>query len=254
MDVLIVTKIVAALLLPPGGIIVLLFTGLVLYRRQAKAAAAVIGVATIALYALSVGPVSSRLMAPLERTAVLSDTDSRLADRQAIVVLGGGRRRHAPEYGGETVGARTLERLRYAARLHRRLSLSLVVTGGVVSGPGLPEAELMARTLRDDFAVPVRWIEARSRNTQENAAYTRALLVADDVLRIVLVSHAVHLPRAERMFKEQGFDVLPAPTAFHTGTGEPSTVLDWIPSSDALSQSWYASHEHLGRLWYWLRF
>lgn len=254
MDFLIITKIIAAMLLPPGGIIVLLIAGLVVYRRRARVATALIGIATLALCALSVSPVAYLLLAPLERTAALNDTNPRLADRQAIVILGGGRRTHAPEYGGETVSPRTLERLRYGARLHRQLGLPIAVTGGVVSGPGLPEAQLMARTLRDDFAVPVRWVESHSRTTQQNAALSRTLLAQDDVVRIVLVSHAVHLPRAERVFVEQGFDVLLAPTAFNTGTGDQMTLLDWIPSSGALAQSWYALHEHLGRLWYWLRY
>jgi len=64
----------------------------------------------------------------------------------------------------------------------------------------------------------------------------------------------MHLPRAGRMFADQGFDVLLAPTAFNTGARRELTFLDWIPSSGALSQSWYAAHEHVGRLWYWLRY
>ena len=254
MDVLIITKVIAALLLPPGGIIVLLCAGLALYRRQAKLALACLAMAALALYALSSGAFVHWLMAPLESTAALSATDPRLADRQAIVVLGGGRRRHAPEYGGETVSSQTLERVRYGARLHRQLGLPIAVTGGVVSGPGVAEAQLMAAALREDFAVPVRWVETRSRNTRENAEFTRALLTQEKVVRIVLVSHAAHLPRAERMFRDQGFDVLLAPTAFSTGPGATWTLFDWIPAADALSVSWYATHEYLGRAWYWLRY
>jgi len=254
MDLLIITKTIAALLLPPGGIILLLVAALVLYRRRARAAARLAGVATLLLYALSVGPMSGWLMAPLERSDVLSDSNPRLADRQAIVVLGGGRRSHAPEYDGETVSALSLERLRYGAHLHRRLNLPLAVTGGVVSGDGQPEAQLMARTLREDFAVPVRWVETRSRNTRENAVFTHALLAGEGVVRIVLISHAAHLPRAERMFRDQGFDVLLAPTAFYTGASGETDFLDWIPSTGALWQSWFALHEYLGRVWYWLRY
>jgi uncharacterized SAM-binding protein YcdF (DUF218 family) len=254
MGFLITTKVIAALLLPPGGIIMLMFLGLALYRRQAKIAVSLLAVATFSLYALSVGPVAAWLMAPLERTAVLSATDPRLAERQAIVVLGGGRREHAPEYGGETVSSQTLERARYGARLHRQLRLPLAVTGGVLFGGGLAEAHLIASTLREDFVVPVRWVETRSRNTRENAEFTRALLAKDKVVRIVLVSHAAHLPRAEQMFIDQGFDVLLAPTGFNTGPGTALTPFDWIPSAGALSASWFATHEHLGRLWYRLRY
>ena len=160
------------------------------------------------------------------------------------------RRRHAPEYGGETVSSQTLERVRYGARLHRQLGLPIAVTGGVVAGLGVAEAQLMAATLREDFAVPVRWVETRSRNTRENAEFTRALLTQENVVRIILVSHASHLPRAERMFRDQGFDVVLAPTAFNTSPSTTWTLFDWIPSAKALLVSWYATHEHLGRVWY----
>jgi uncharacterized SAM-binding protein YcdF (DUF218 family) len=252
-DLLAITKTIAALLLPPGGIIVLLLLGMLLYRRHARLSAMLIIVASCALYLLSVSAISGLLMAPLERIAILGVNDSRALDRQAIVVLGGGRRSQALEYGGETVSARTLERIRYGARLHRRLGLPLLVTGGVVFGDGLPEAELMAEALREDFAVPVKWIEGRSRTTQENAKFTRMLLSKSNIDRVLLVSHAAHLPRAIPMFVDQGFDVVAAPTAFSTRVDGDMRVFDWIPSSAALAQSWFAMHEYLGRIWYWLR-
>jgi uncharacterized SAM-binding protein YcdF (DUF218 family) len=254
MDLLLVTKVIATLLLPPGGIILLMLAGFALSRRQTRIALLLFGVATLALYVLSAGPLVSWLTTPLERTAVLSPSDPRLADRQAIVVLAGGRRSHAPEYGGETVSALSLERLRYGARLQRMLNLPLAVTGGVVLTGGAAEAELMARVLREEFGRQVRWVETRSRSTHENAAFTRELLGADDVLRIILVSHAIHLPRAAREFSRQGFDVLLAPTAFLTGESVELTFRHWLPSSGALSVSWYALHELLGRLWYWIRY
>lgn len=256
MDLLLVTKAIATLLLPPGGIILLMLAGLAVFRRQMRVALMLFWVATLALYVLSAWPLVSRLAAPLERTAALSLSDPRLADRQAIVVLAGGRRRHAPEYGGETVSALSLERLRYAARLQRTLNLPLAITGGVVrtGSDAKAEGELMARVLQEDFGRPVRWVETRSRSTHENAAFTRELLGADDVRRIILVSHAMHLPRAAREFIGQGFDVLLAPTAFQTGGSEELTFRHWLPSSGALAVSWYALQEYLGRLWYWIRY
>ena len=53
---------------------------------------------------------------------------------QAIVILGGGVRRNAPEYGGDTVGRLTLDRVRYGAFVARATGLPVLVTGGVVRG------------------------------------------------------------------------------------------------------------------------
>ena len=52
----------------------------------------------------------------------------------AIVILGGGVRRHAAEYGGDTLGQLTLERVRYGARVARLTGLPVLVSGGSVFG------------------------------------------------------------------------------------------------------------------------
>jgi len=56
---------------------------------------------------------------------------------QAIVVLGGGTRRNAPEYGGDTLGALTLERLRYGTVVARVTHLPMLLSGGAVAYAGL---------------------------------------------------------------------------------------------------------------------
>ena len=59
---------------------------------------------------------------------------------QAIVVLGGGLYFDTPEYGGDTVGGSTLERLRYAATIARKTNLPVLVTGGAGWAGGSPVA------------------------------------------------------------------------------------------------------------------
>ena len=51
-------------------------------------------------------------------------------------------------------------------------------------------------------------LETESRNTFENAAYTARLLHAIGKPRIVLVSDRAHLPRAARLFRRAGFEVI----------------------------------------------
>lgn len=255
-------KLLSALLLPPAGPLVLAAIGIWLMHRESRRenhaqrhplgrrvglclATASIG----GLFALSLPLVSYWLMAPLQRMA--SATAPALARAQAIVVLGGGNRHNSSEYGGDTVGRYTLERIRYAARLARQTGLPLLVTGGTPAG-GRPEGETMAAALREDFATPVRWIENRSLDTAENAAYSAPMLKAAGIQRIALVSHAWHLPRAVPLFERQGFVVLPAPTAFHSLPQSPWAR--WLPSSRALEASTDALAEWLGRLFNQLLF
>lgn len=239
-------KILAALILPPAGPILLALLGLWLSRaRSRRWQHAGLWLATLALLGLlllSLSVVGNALMAPLEPNPPI--TAAQLQRTQAIVILGGGSYHAAPEYGGDTVGYTTLERLRYGARLTRESRLPLLVSGGAPFG-GRPEAEAMREALEQDFGVRVRWVEAASRDTAENAAFSAAMLKAAGVTRIALVSHGWHLPRAIALFEGQGLDVTPAPTAFSTGS--PSLLEDLLPGG--LTRSRWALNEYLGQLY-----
>jgi uncharacterized SAM-binding protein YcdF (DUF218 family) len=172
--------------------------------------------------------VSHALIAPLQRFP--QPALASLSQAQAIVVLGGGERH-------------TLQRIHYAVRLARQTGLPLLVTGGAPQG-GQPEGETMAAILREDFALSPRWVETRSRDTAENAAYSAALLKPAQIRVIVLVSHAWHLPRAVPLFARQDFTVIPAPAAYQGLL--PSFRARWLPSSQALDTSALALNEYLG--------
>jgi len=173
---------------------------------------------------------------------------------QAIVVIGGGLDPAAVEYRSDaTVKAGTLLRLRYAAKLARETGLPVMVSGGrSMDSTEASEAEIMASVLQEEFAVPVAWREAGSRNTAENARFSRNILRQQSIDRIILVTQAYHMPRAESEFRKAGFQVLAAPTAFFGRAGGFSWF-DWIPSVKALEQCFLLAHESVGMLWYSLR-
>ena len=239
-------KILAALILPPTGPILLALFGLWLTRSKSRrwhhGGLWLATLSMLGLVLLSLPFVGNALMAPLEPHPPI--TPGQLQRVQAIVILGGGSYFAAPEYGGDTVGYTTLERLRYGARLARQTRLPLLVTGGAPFG-GRPEAESMREALEKDFGVKVRWVEAASRDTAENASLSAPLLKAADITRIALVSHGWHLPRAIPLFEKQGLEVIAAPTAFSTGS--PSLLEDLLPRS--MTRSRQALNEYLGQLY-----
>ncbi|BAO30936.1 YdcF family protein [Sulfuritalea hydrogenivorans] len=238
-------KLLTTLILPPAGPILLAFLGLWLMRSQSRRWRngglwlAILSLAGLLL--LSMPIVGKALMAPLEQYPPISA--AQLQRAQAIVILGGGSY-FAPEYGGDTVGSATLERLRYGARLARQSRLPLLVTGGAPTG-GRPEGELMRDTLEQDFGVKVRWVETASRDTTENASLSAPLLKAAGISRIALVSNGWHLPRAIPLFAKQGLEVTPAPMAFISGESSLPTAL--LPGG--LGASREALHEYLGQLY-----
>lgn len=248
MDWIVLRKIIAGFVLPPAGPLLCVMLGLALmgrhqrYRRIGKTLAW-LGVGS--LIALSLPVVSSWLIDVAGGAEPLSLTRPLAA--QAIIITGGGVRIHAPEYGGNTLGPLTLERTRYGAYLVRKTGLPVLVTGGVVS-KGAPEAELMRDALQQEFALPVRWIEAKSRSTSENARFSAATLKSEGITRIVLVTHAVDVRRARLEFESAGFQVTSAPTGVGPNTPQPMVVLDFFPSASALQGSYYACYELIALL------
>jgi uncharacterized SAM-binding protein YcdF (DUF218 family) len=177
------------------------------------------------------------------------------APTAAIVVLGGGRVPRARELGMADLKPASVERLRYGVRLARQTGLPLAFSGGLgwsetddaLRGDSLlSEAEIAARVSEEEFLKPLRWVESRSRDTRENAQRTVALLRAEGVQQIVLVTHAWHMPRALRAFEAAaggGLKITPAPMGFfapqvHAG-------LDWLPSIEGFTQVRLALRELL---------
>jgi uncharacterized SAM-binding protein YcdF (DUF218 family) len=203
--------------------------------------------AAVALGVLALPYTATQLLRGLETHQPLRDP-AHLEGVGAIVVLGGDFFGNAPEMGGETVGPLTLQRLHYAARLHRQSNVPLLLTGGVIGRNGRPLAESMAQVLAQDFNRTAQWLDRSSRNTRENAQHSRASLNPHGIHRICLVTHGWHMVRAMKAFVRQGFDVLPAPTLC---VAKPAPLLrDFIPGGTALSRSLLALREWSARAWY----
>lgn len=243
-------KAVATVCLPPGLFIVMALAGLWWRRRRPRSGNAVV-LASLALFlAASLPPVSGSLLRSLEVYPALAGAPT-FDTRSAIVVLGGGRYPRAPEYGGaDTVSGPVLERLRYAAWLHRRSRLPILVAGGNLIPGDTPESEVIAQALRDDFGLAPRWLETGSRTTRENARGSARLLAADGIRRVYLVTHAWHMRRAVAAFRNAGLEVVAAPTMFSTAAETRGTLLYWLPTMAALQGTYTALYEYLGALWY----
>jgi uncharacterized SAM-binding protein YcdF (DUF218 family) len=152
---------------------------------------------------------------------------------------------------GTTLGLLALLALA-AARLQRETGLPLLTSGGRPDGGGEPEADSMARSLREDFGVPVAWRERRSNNTAQNAAFAATILRREGIKRILLVTDAMHMPRAQAIFAATGLQVVAAPTMFFSR--DRLDFLQFLPDGEGLRRSQYALHEWLGLAWYALRY
>lgn len=243
-------KILAQLAYPLGFSLGLTLLALLLFglrRRRWSATLLALSLFWLGLWSLPV--VSDALRLSLEgqypRQAV---TDLPQAD--AVVVLGGGITPAPPDWPYPDLG-RGADRVWHAARIYRAGKAPRVI----IAGGGLPwlgerttEAAAMQQFL-SDLGVPAEAvsIEGQSRSTHENARRTAELLKQHDLRSVLLVTSALHLPRALATFRAAGIDALPAPTDFEV-MPEPPHPLRWLPDAEALFDSTRALKEYLG-LW-----
>lgn len=243
------SNLVAAWALPPLNGLLLAALGLWIARRHRRTGLGLCAAALAALAVLSTPAGGGLLIGWVESGApALDPARARASGAGAIVILGGGRNRNAPEFGAdaETVSEPTLARVRYGARLARDTGLPVLVSGGKPDGGAHSEAALMAEALEREFKVPVRWRETRSDDTIENARYSAVLLKEAGITRVLLVTDAMHMPRAAERFRVAGLDPVPAPTNFRGGG--PLTPVDFLPSAWGLRTSSMAMREGIGLL------
>ena len=243
------TNLIALVLLPPLSLVILLAAGLIVHHRRPRLAMSLILLSTAALYTLSTPWVGGLLQKTLEISRPVTPNDLGTAD--AIVVLGGGRRVASAEYGSDTLNGISLERLRYAAFLHRASGLPILVTGGKPGGGTLSEGRIMQHILQSEYGTSPRWIEEAALTTWDNARLSAPLLQKTGIRRIVLVTHAWHLRRAVPLFEAQGLSVIPAGIQFSSTRID--SLPDVLPTPAGLRDSTFALHEWLGILWYKLR-
>jgi len=235
-----------ALLLALAGLALLL-------ARRRLAGAGLLLLALGGLGLLSLPAVADTLLRSIEeRYPELPASEFPVAE--AIIVLGGGidPRVETRPYPDLQSGA---DRVWHAARIFRAGKAPLLIlSGGVIPrlGTKVSEAEAM-RIFLVDLGVPTKAIrlEERSRNTYENAVFTEEILRKSGLTRVLLVTSALHMPRAMAAFRAAGVEAIPAPTDFMV-RDEPSQLLHWLPDVKSLTVSTAVWHEYLG-LWMYRR-
>ena len=208
--------------------------------------------AFLLFYILSFGPVSTWLASLLEKQhppQALENTRK----YDAIVVLGGG---VIPAGGLRPVhelGNSTLRRTICGATLIRQARAPVIIFSGGNANPffNLPTESGEMKKLALEIGVLENTIllESVSRNTYESSKEAKKIL--KDQIHILLVTSAIHLPRAVRLYQKQGFKVTPIPCGYTVGSRQ-WTLLSIIPSMGSFLRSSQAIHEIVGMTVYWM--
>ena len=172
---------------------------------------------------------------------------------QAIVILGAGVYPHDASQPEDLPNQGTFLRSSYGAWLYRNWRpLPIVVSGGSSDTKDVPPSAIMGRILEQSgVPSPAIWRESRSRTTYENALYSAALLRARGINRVVLVTEAYHMLRAEAAFRRQGLAVIPTPCCYRTLQFH-GRWADFMPQPSAVQHNEDCLHEWLGLVWYFV--
>ena len=235
-------------LMPPMCLLIATPIGVIIAFRWRRTGLAIALLSSLLLYACCTQFVSDRLLAAVESQVPLPSAAA-LADAQGIAVLSGDVYHGKPGGVPDDVGLLTLERLRLAAALYRAHPLPILVTGGTEGNNAESSAALMARTLEGDYGIKATWLEEKAANTFQNGAYSAAILKANNIRRVIVVTEAWHLPRAIWSFRHAGMIAIPAPAerTYSTPGIDPN---DLEADYASFAKSFYALHEMLGLAWY----
>lgn len=251
---LFISKLLPPLIYPLGLSCVLLGVALFSWRRWPRVAQAAIALGLTVLLISSSPWTALWLVSSLEQRHIPVGP---LPQVEAIVVLGGGTKPALPPRPGVDV-AEAGDRILYGAQLYRAGKAPwLVLSGGRASwmGGGRSEAADMAE-MAIALGVPASAIlqDTDSLNTYHNAVNVQRILAEKGLQHILLVTSAMHMPRALLIFQRQGLDPIAAPTDFlYTDadrvlwrTEPQALLLNCLPDAEALARTTRALKEYVG--------
>lgn len=183
-----------------------------------------------------------------EKYPQLSDSIIRsLPDSCFIIVLGGGHSDDKNLSPNNQLSTNALGRLVEAIRIHKLLPGSTLILSGYAGESELSQAQVLFNTSL------ILGIDPRSMCLSSSASNTK--MEAEEYLRIfgkgkrlVLVTSAIHMPRAMLIFNYYELEPVPAPVNHLIKHGSRRNPFRWIPSSASMSLMESAVHEYAGIL------
>ena len=247
------SKTLGVLLLPTNFLIVLALVGVLLSLTRFARAGRSLMIAAIALLALAAfSPLGNLLLYPLEsRFPAWNDTQGA---PDGIVVLGGPIDPDLSLAHDVPVIRTAPDRIVAAAVLARKYPNAKVVYSGgsssLISNEAR-EADYAAAIFESLGVDKARLIMDRaSRNTYENAQFSKQLAAPKAGERWLLVTSAFHMPRSVGLFRKVGFAVEPFPVDWHVGRDNADIFAFTQFSTDGLVRTDIAVREWLGLISY----
>jgi uncharacterized SAM-binding protein YcdF (DUF218 family) len=250
----VLSKVLGFLAEPINLLVVLGLAGALLSAtRFARAGRRMMTAVFVLLAVLGLSPVGFWLLLPLEQR--FPRWDERLGPPDGMVVLGGAIDEIVSSARESFMLSEHGPRLAAAVELARRYPKTRIVFSGGSAGlldNQVKEAAVALRVLERVGVAPARvTAEDRSRNTIENAVFSKAAADPKPGERWLLVTSAFHMPRAMGVFRRVDFPVEAYPVDWRT-TGPADFIrFNWTMGA-GLGRTSLATHEWVGLVIYWL--
>lgn len=251
----ILSKLVWAVLTPGTLLLIVVATAWAIHGRYPLWSRRLLLVATIFLASLAVSPIGNWVLRPLEKQYPMAQPGPEPVD--GIIVLGGSLDPEGSERTGTPVLNEAAERITAFVALARAYPQARLIVSGGSGDPwrqSFKETDQVKALFSSLGLDPDRVIYERdSRNTYENALYSKKLAQPQAGQRWLLVTSAWHMPRAVGCFEKLGWQVSPYPVDFrsnsydHWGLFLPDQQLDMVTTG---TKEWIglASYRLMGRI------
>ncbi|MFG1428269.1 YdcF family protein [Roseixanthobacter glucoisosaccharinicivorans] len=211
---------ILGILAAPSNVLVLLavFGVILLLTGLRRTPSLILAFAVLGMFLTGFSPLANYLVSPLEERFPPYVSDGKPVD--GIIMLGGAEVPDVALARGITAVNDAAERIIVFAALARQYPQArLVVAAGSTAAGDMvaPEAEAERKALQDVGVDLSRVVfEQRSRNTIENAAFSKALVNPQPGQKWLLVTSAFHMPRAIACFRAVDFPVTAYPVDYRT--------------------------------------
>ncbi|MER1966966.1 YdcF family protein [Castellaniella sp. GW247-6E4] len=249
-----VPSLLANLIVPLNLSVTLLLLAVILSMARWRKTAALIAATSVGWVLFWSLPTSSLWAGGLLEQRYPSIQADRQPTEQAIVVLGGNTANNRDNWFEPYDRSTAVPRTETALALYEAGRAPMIIVSGAALDGGQSEAHMMAMALRNR-GVPSWAIiqEGRSFTTRENAVYTAELLRRLKIDRVLLVTSALHMPRAMASFQKMGITPVAAPSPPQIVVPEQPDFSFWEPDMRTLDASRSIVKEYLGLLVYWVR-
>jgi uncharacterized SAM-binding protein YcdF (DUF218 family) len=247
------SKTIGIMLLPTNFLIGAGLLGAILLATRWAGLGRRLLVASVALLAIcGFSPLGNLLLYPLEQRFPPWDAVRGAPD--GIIVLGASMEARISAARGTPVVRNAPDRIIAAAALAKRYPNARIVfsggSGSLISDDAR-EADFAGAVFESLGIAKSRLImERRSRNTQENAEFSKALVAPKDGERWLLVTSAFHMPRSVGLFRKVGFAVEPYPVDWWVGGRRDLWAFSNV-AVEGLERTDIAVREWIGLAAYW---